>query len=75
MLVLTPRGAGQRSQRFRRSIQPWSGNITHSNAAFGSLLVTNDYGVVGDRDEESDDNYRYRIHFDKLEQGELIDGE
>ena len=39
----------------------WSGSITHSNAACGSLLVTNDYGVVGGRDEESDDNYRYRI--------------
>ena len=39
----------------------WSGNITHSSAAFGSLLVTNSYGVVGGRDDESDDNYRYRI--------------
>src|ERR1019366_1195806 len=38
-----------------------AGNITHSNAACGPLLVTNDYGVVGGRDEESDDNYRYRI--------------
>src|ERR1039457_333233 len=38
-----------------------AGNITHSNAACGSLLVTNDYGVVGGRDYESDDNYRYRI--------------
>jgi hypothetical protein len=39
----------------------WSGNFTYSNAAFGSLLVTNAYGVVGGRDDESDDNYRYRI--------------
>jgi uncharacterized phage protein gp47/JayE len=39
----------------------WSGNFTYSTAAFGSLLVTNTYGVVGGRDDESDDNYRYRI--------------
>jgi len=39
----------------------WSGNVPYSKSAFGSLLVTNDYGVVGGRDDESDDNYRYRI--------------
>src|ERR1039457_4946326 len=39
----------------------WSGTVPYSKSAFGSLLVTNDYGVVGGRDDESDDNYRYRI--------------
>lgn len=29
---------------------------------YGSLLVTNTYGIVGGRDREEDDNYRYRIH-------------
>jgi len=39
----------------------WSGNIPYSKSAYGSLLVTNDYGVVGGHDAETDDNYRYRI--------------
>ena len=39
----------------------WAGNIPYSKSAFGSLLVTNSYGVVGGRDAETDDNYRYRI--------------
>ena len=34
----------------------------YANANYGSLLVTNDYGVVGGRDAESDDDYRYRIN-------------
>jgi len=29
---------------------------------YGTLLVTNNYGVVGGRDAESDDDYRYRIN-------------
>ena len=28
---------------------------------YGSLLVTNSYGIVGGSDAETDDNYRYRI--------------
>ncbi|MGD0498607.1 MAG: baseplate J/gp47 family protein [Bryobacteraceae bacterium] len=40
-----------------------SHNFTnYANAAYGSLLVTNDYGVVGGRDAETDDDYRYRIN-------------
>ena len=39
----------------------WSGTVPYSKSAFGSLLVTNEYGVIGGRDDESDDNYRYRI--------------
>jgi phage-related baseplate assembly protein len=39
----------------------WSGTVPYSKSAFGSLLVTNSYGVVGGRDAETDDNYRYRI--------------
>ena len=38
----------------------WAGNIPYSKSAFGSLLVTNGYGVVGGRDAETNDNYRYR---------------
>jgi uncharacterized phage protein gp47/JayE len=34
----------------------------YTQSAFGSLLVTNNVGVVGGRDEEDDDSYRYRIH-------------
>lgn len=29
---------------------------------FGTLLVTNNFGVVGGRDQESDDDYRFRIN-------------
>lgn len=34
----------------------------YTQAAYGSLLVTNIYGIVGGRDAEDDDSYRYRIH-------------
>ena len=34
-------------------------NYTESH--YGSLLVTNNYGIVGGRDAEDDDSYRYRI--------------
>ena len=34
----------------------------YSNAAYGSLLVTNDYGVVAGRDAETDDDFRYRVN-------------
>ena len=33
----------------------------YTESRFGSLLVTNNYGIVGGRDAESDDDYRYRI--------------
>jgi uncharacterized phage protein gp47/JayE len=39
----------------------YSGNISYAKSPFGSLLVSNTYGVVGGRDEETDDNYRFRI--------------
>lgn len=34
----------------------------YRDSAFGSLLVTNSYGIVGGRDQESDEAYRYRIY-------------
>lgn len=34
-------------------------NYTQSD--FGTLLVTNNFGIIGGSDAESDDNYRYRI--------------
>jgi len=33
----------------------------YTESRYGSLLVTNNYGIVGGRDAESDDDYRYRI--------------
>lgn len=33
----------------------------YADAAYGSLLVTNNYGLIGGRDAEDDDSYRYRI--------------
>jgi uncharacterized phage protein gp47/JayE len=33
----------------------------YTESSFGSLLVTNNYGIVGGSDAELDDNYRYRI--------------
>ena len=35
-------------------------NYTQSN--FGSLLVTNQFGITGGRDTEDDQSYQYRIH-------------
>ncbi len=34
----------------------------YADSAYGSLLVTNNYGLIGGRDVESDDDYRYRIN-------------
>jgi hypothetical protein len=34
---------------------------SYTESRYGSLLVTNNYGIVGGRDAESDDDYRYRI--------------
>ena len=33
----------------------------YTESAYGSLLVTNNYGIVSGADAEDDDNYRYRI--------------
>ena len=33
----------------------------YTESVYGSLLVTNNYGIVGGSDAESDDDYRYRI--------------
>ena len=39
-----------------------SSNFTnYTESSYGSLLVTNNYGIVGGADAETDDNYRYRI--------------
>ncbi len=40
----------------------------YTDSRFGSLLVTNDYGIVGGRDTEDDDSYRYRIHLKLVSQ-------
>jgi uncharacterized phage protein gp47/JayE len=66
--------AGERSVFFAaRSTAPGTESnaaarvFTHHNftgyaaAPYGSLLVANDYGLTGGRDEETDDNLRYRI--------------
>jgi hypothetical protein len=34
----------------------------YTQASYGSLLVTNNYGIIGGRDQESDADYQYRIH-------------
>lgn len=34
----------------------------YTDFRFGSLLVTNNFGITEGRDEETDDNYRYRIN-------------
>ena len=40
-----------------------SSNFTnYADSAYGSLLVTNNYGLIGGRDAEEDDDYRYRIN-------------
>jgi len=33
----------------------------YTDSLFGSLLVTNNYGIIGGRDQEDDESYRYRI--------------
>jgi len=33
----------------------------YTDARFGTLLVTNNFGLVGGRDAESDDDYRFRL--------------
>lgn len=40
----------------------------YAESRFGSLLVTNDYGIVGGRDQEDDESYRYRIHLKLISQ-------
>jgi hypothetical protein len=35
----------------------------YAESRYGSLLVTNMYGIAGGRDEEDDDSYRTRIHW------------
>jgi hypothetical protein len=40
-----------------------SHNFTgYADSTYGSLLVTNNFGIVSGREEESDDDYRYRIN-------------
>jgi uncharacterized phage protein gp47/JayE len=34
----------------------------YAQSQYGTLLVTNNYGIVGGQDAESDDDYRYRIN-------------
>ncbi len=34
----------------------------YASFEYGSLLVTNDYGLIGGRDQEDDESYRYRIY-------------
>ena len=41
----------------------------YTQADFGTLLVTNNFGIVGGSDPETDDNYRYRINLKLLSSG------
>lgn len=41
----------------------------YTQADFGTLLVTNNFGIVGGSDPETDDNYRYRISLRLLSSG------
>jgi hypothetical protein len=34
----------------------------YTQSQFGALLVTNATGIIGGRDDETDDDFRYRIH-------------
>jgi hypothetical protein len=40
----------------------------YAESRFGSLLVTNDFGIIGGRDQEDDESYRYRIHLKLISQ-------
>lgn len=40
----------------------------YTQSSFGSLLVTNSYGIIGGRDTESDTDYQYRIHLKLISQ-------
>lgn len=55
---LTPGSAGVAASNVYVST-----NFTnYTDSVYGSLLVTNNYGLVEGRDVESDDDYRYRIN-------------
>lgn len=41
----------------------------YASYTFGSLLVTNNYGIVSGRDAEGDESYRYRISLKLLSSG------
>lgn len=41
----------------------------YANSVYGTLLVTNNYGVVSGRDQENDDSYRYRIQLSLQSKG------
>lgn len=43
--------------------------VAYSDARFGTLLVTNNFGLIGARDDEDDDSYRYRINLKLHSQG------
>lgn len=36
--------------------------VNYAQSQFGTLLVTNNFGVIGGQDAESDNDYRYRIN-------------
>lgn len=42
----------------------------YAGSRFGSLLVSNNFGLVGGRDQEDDDSYRYRINLRLRARGE-----
>lgn len=35
--------------------------VNYAQAAFGTLLITNDFGIIAGRDAEDDESYRFRI--------------
>lgn len=71
--VTLPAGASQQSFSVTALNPGESGNApagvftrhnftNYSDSRFGTLLVTNNFGLVGGRDEEDDDSYRFRIN-------------
>ncbi len=71
--VLLPAGSSSVSFSATSTTDGSSGNVLpnaitnhnfqgYTNFRYGSLLVTNNYGIVTGVDEETDTNYRYRIN-------------
>lgn len=71
--VTLPAGASQQFVAAASVVEGASGNApagvftrhnftNYTDARFGGLLLTNSFALIGGRDEEDDDSYRYRIN-------------